>query len=76
VVAWSAALPRFGLLLFVGDGAAFIATFVFVSSFTRGHLLQFILLVLTYAWLGLYTSRLSMSVLDDLHVSLVVRFSP
>ena len=66
LTAWSAGLPRFGLLLFVGDVTAFLATFVFVTSFTRGHLLQFILLVLAYAWLGLYTSRLSMSVLDDL----------
>ena len=66
LAAWSAGLPRFGLLLFVGDVTAFLATFVFVTSFTRGHLLQFILLVLAYAWLGLYTSRLSMSVLDDL----------
>ncbi len=66
LAAWSASLPRFGLLLFVGDATAFLATFLFVHSFTRGHLLQFILLVLAYVWLGLYTSRLSMSVLDDL----------
>jgi exopolysaccharide biosynthesis polyprenyl glycosylphosphotransferase len=66
LTAWSAGLPRFGLLLFVGDVTAFLTTFVFVTSFTRGHLLQFILLVLAYVWLGLYTSRLSMSVLDDL----------
>jgi exopolysaccharide biosynthesis polyprenyl glycosylphosphotransferase len=52
--------------LFVGDVTAFIATFFFVPTFTRAHLLQFILLVLAYVWLGLYTSRLSMSVLDDL----------
>jgi exopolysaccharide biosynthesis polyprenyl glycosylphosphotransferase len=65
-LAWWAGLPRFGFLLFVGDVTAFLATFAFVTSFTRGHLLQFILLVLAYAWLGLYTSRLSMSVLDDL----------
>jgi hypothetical protein len=45
---------------------AFIATFIFVSSFTRGHLLQFILRVLACVRLGLYASRLSMSVLDDL----------
>jgi FlaA1/EpsC-like NDP-sugar epimerase len=63
---WWSRFPRFGLLLFVGDVTAFLATFIFVTSFTRGHLLQFILLVLAYAWLGLYTSRLSMSVLDDL----------
>jgi exopolysaccharide biosynthesis polyprenyl glycosylphosphotransferase len=62
----SARLPRFGLLLFAGDLTAFLATFLFVQSFTRGHLLQFALLVLAFAWLGLYTSRLSMSVLDDL----------
>ena len=66
LAAWWAGLPRFGLLLFVGDVTAFLATFAFVTSFTRGHLLQFFLLVLAYAWLGLYTSRLSMSVLDDL----------
>jgi len=66
LAAWLAGLPRFGLLLFIGDMTAFVATFAFVESFTRGHLLQFILLVLSYAWLGLYTSRLSMSVLDDL----------
>ena len=66
LAAWWARLPRFGLLLFVGDVTAFLATFAFVPTFTRGHLLQFILLVLAFAWLGLYTSRLSMSVLDDL----------
>jgi exopolysaccharide biosynthesis polyprenyl glycosylphosphotransferase len=66
VGAWSAGFPRFGLLLFVGDVMAFVTTFAFVPSYTRAHLLQFILLVLAYAWLGLYTSRLSLSVLDDL----------
>jgi exopolysaccharide biosynthesis polyprenyl glycosylphosphotransferase len=66
VVAWSAGLPRFALLLLAGDVTAFIATFLFVPSFTRAHLLQFVVLVLVYAWLGLYTSRLSLSVLDDL----------
>jgi FlaA1/EpsC-like NDP-sugar epimerase len=66
VAAWSAGLPQFGILLFVGDVSAFVATFFLVPSFTRAHLLQFLLLVLVYAWLGLYTSRLSVSVLDDL----------
>jgi exopolysaccharide biosynthesis polyprenyl glycosylphosphotransferase len=66
VAAWSARLPRFGILLFVGDVTAFVVTCFIVPSFTRAHLLQFLLLVLVYAWLGLYTSRLSMSVLDDL----------
>jgi exopolysaccharide biosynthesis polyprenyl glycosylphosphotransferase len=66
VGAWSARLPRFGLLLFAGDVTAFVITFFFVPSFTRAHPLQFILLVLAYVWLGLYTSRLSLSVLDDL----------
>jgi exopolysaccharide biosynthesis polyprenyl glycosylphosphotransferase len=65
-VAWSAGLPRFALLLFVGDVTAFVTTFLFVPSFTRAHLVQFLVLVLVYAWLGLYTSRLSLSVLDDL----------
>jgi exopolysaccharide biosynthesis polyprenyl glycosylphosphotransferase len=63
--AWLAGLPRFGLLLLVGDVVAWIATSSFVPSYTRAHLLQFILLVLTYGWLGLYSSRLSLSVLDD-----------
>ena len=59
-------VPTFALMLFMGDALAFVGSFAINPVYTRAHPLQFIVLVVIYAWLGLYTSRLSLSVLDDL----------
>ncbi|HET8599491.1 MAG TPA: sugar transferase [Segeticoccus sp.] len=63
---WAARFPRFATLVLVGDITAFLGSLLLIPLLTRAHVLFLVLMVGSYAWLGLYRARITLSVLDDI----------